>query len=84
MGNVSTYATSWSSWWHDEKTVLLFGLDNAGKTSILWRMKENHYKTSTKFEPPTTGSRCLELGNISYYDPNYWMRQQSLSYSLYK
>jgi GTPase SAR1 family protein len=50
-----------------EKRILMLGLDNAGKTSILFHLRDNQFKTTV----PTVG---LNIENITYkkYSLTFW------------
>ena len=50
-----------------DKRILLLGLDNAGKTSILFHMRDNSFKETV----PTVG---LNIENITYkrYNITFW------------
>ncbi len=52
---------------HFEKRVLLLGLDNAGKTSVLFQMRDKSFKETTS----TVG---LNIENINYkrYNFTFW------------
>jgi len=51
----------------EEKRILLLGLDNAGKTSILYQMRDNQFKNTV----PTVG---LNIETITYkrYSMTLW------------
>ena len=50
-----------------EKRILMLGLDNAGKTTILFMMRDNQYKETV----PTVG---LNIEHIMYkrYSMTFW------------
>lgn len=52
---------------HLEKRILLLGLDNAGKTSLLFHIRDNQFKETV----PTVG---LNIEHIQYkrYSLTFW------------